>query len=197
MLIISSTVLAQDYGDFKPKNGSHHIGQVSGKLIDAENGSPLAFANIRLFRTNDILLEGTITDESGSFKFDEPALANGYLMINYMGYEETKIPITLNRNKKVEFLRKVKIKRSAVNLNEVSINEEKPIYESKMEKIVYNAENDLNESLDDASDVLRKTPLLSVDMDGNVSLRGSRGVKFLVNGKESTFLMGTRQVRSK
>ena len=69
----------------------------------------------------------------------------------------------------------------------MSINEEKPIYESKMEKIVYNAENDLNESLDDASDVLRKTPLLSVDMDGNVSLRDLRGVKFLVNGKESTF----------
>lgn len=190
LLFISLTVLAQDYGDFKPKNGSHHIGQVSGKLIDAENGSPLAFANVRLFRTNDILLEGTITDESGSFMFDELALANGYLMINYMGYEETKIPITLNRNKKVEFLRKIKVKRSAVNLNEVSINEEKPIYESKMEKIVYNAENDLNESLDDASDVLRKTPLLSVDMDGNVSLRGSRGVKFLVNGKESTFFNG-------
>ena len=63
LLIISSTVLAQDYGDFKPKNGSHHIGQVSGKLIDAQNGSPLAFANVRLFRTNDILLEGTISDD--------------------------------------------------------------------------------------------------------------------------------------
>ena len=60
-----------------------------------------------------------------------------------------------------------------------------------MEKIVYNAVNDLNESLDDATDVLRKTPLLSVDMDGKVSLRGSQNVKFLVNGKESTFFNGS------
>ena len=60
-----------------------------------------------------------------------------------------------------------------------------------MQKIIYNAENDLNESLDDATDVLRKTPLLSVDMDGNVSMRGSQNVKFLVNGKESTFFSGS------
>lgn len=177
-------------GNWGGSNASSHIGVVTGKLVDAENGEALAFANVRLFRFNDILLEGTITDEEGNFEFDKLALANGYLLINYMGYEETKVPITLNKNKKVEYLRKVKVKRSAVSLGEVSINEEKPIYESKMEKIVYNAENDLNESLDDASDVLRKTPLLSVDMDGNVSLRGSRGVKFLVNGKESTFFSG-------
>lgn len=190
LLLSPFAVLAQDYGGYKPKNGSQHIGEISGKLIDKENAEPLAFANVRLFRFNDVLLEGTITDENGNFKFEKLALANGYLMINYMGYEETKVPITLNRNKKVEFFRKIKVKRSAVSLEEVSVNEEKPIYESKMEKIVYNAENDLNESLDDASDVLRKTPLLSVDMDGNVSLRGSRGVKFLVNGKESTFFNG-------
>lgn len=190
MLLIPFGLLAQDYGGYKPKNGSQHIGEVSGRLVDAENGEALSFANVRLFRFNDILLEGTITDEDGSFVFDKLALANGYLLINYMGYEETRVPITLNRNKKVEFLRKIKVNRSAVSLGEVAINEEKPIYESKMEKIIYNAENDLNESLDDASDVLRKTPLLSVDMDGNVSLRGSRGVKFLVNGKESTFFSG-------
>lgn len=180
-----------DMGDWGKPSAAQHIGVVSGKLIDAEGGGSLAFANVRLFRFNDILLEGTITDEDGSFEFDELALANGYLLINYMGYEETRVDITLNRNKKVEYLRKIKVKRSSVSLEEVAINEEKPIYEAKMEKIIYNAENDLNESLDDAADVLRKTPLLSVDMDGNVSLRGSKNVKFLVNGKESTFFSGS------
>lgn len=178
-------------GDFRKGNASQHIGVVSGKLVDAEDGSSLSFANVRLFRFNDVLLEGTITDEGGSFQFSKLALANGYLLINYMGYEEKRVDISLNKNKKVEYLGKVKVARSAVNLQEVSIDEEKPIYEAKMEKIVYNAENDLNESLDDATDVLRKTPLLSVDMDGKVSLRGSQNVKFLVNGKESTFFNGT------
>lgn len=178
-------------GDFRKGSASQHIGIVSGKLVDTKDGSPLSFANVRLFRFNDILLEGTITDEGGNFQFNKLALANGYLLINYMGYEEKRVDITLNKNKKVEYLGKVKVARSAVNLQEVSIDEEKPIYEAKMEKIIYNAENDLNESLDDATDVLRKTPLLSVDMDGKVSLRGSQSVKFLVNGKESTFFSGS------
>ncbi len=177
-------------GDFRKGSASQHIGVVSGKLVDAEDGSPLSFANVRLFRFNDVLLEGTITDETGSFEFSRLALANGYLLINYMGYKEKRVDISLNKNKKVEYIGKVKVVRLAVNLQEVSIDEEKPIYEAKMEKIVYNAENDLNESLDDATDVLRKTPLLSVDMDGKVSLRGSQNVKFLVNGKESTFFSG-------
>ncbi len=171
----------------KNTNASQHIGKISGYLIDAKTGDNLAFANIRLFRKNDILMEGTITDESGYFAFEELGLANYYLLVNYIGYEEMKMPVELNKNKTFAYFKKVKVNPGAINLEEVSIVEDKPIYESKMEKIVYNAENDLNESLDDATDVLRKTPLLSVDMDGNVSLRGSSNVKFLVNGKESTF----------
>ena len=37
---------------------------------------------------------------------------------------------------------------------------------------------------------MRKTPLLSVDIEGNVSLNGSRNIKFLVNGKASSFFTG-------
>ena len=195
LLLLPIFLLAQrpnfSGGDFRKGNASQHIGVVSGKLVDAKDGSSLSFANVRLFRFNDVLLEGTISDESGIFEFSKLALANGYLLINYIGYEEKRVEISLNKNKKIEYLGKVKLARSAVNLNEVSIEEDKPIYEAKMEKIIYNAENDLNESLDDATDDLRKTPLLSVDMDGNVSLRGSQNVKFLVNGKESTFFSGS------
>ena len=168
-------------------NAALHNGKISGKLVDAETGEALSFANVRLFRMNDILMEGTISDDKGTFEFKELGLSPYYFLINYIGYEQTRVEVELNKNKTFVYLKKVKVKPSAVSLDAVSIVEDKPIYESKMEKIVYNAENDLNESLDDATDVLRKTPLLSVDLEGNVSLRGSSNVKFLVNGKESTF----------
>ena len=57
------------------------------------------------------------------------------------------------------YLKKIKVEPATVSISEVSINEDRPVYESKMEKIVYNAENDLNESLDDATDVLNKLKL--------------------------------------
>ena len=173
------------------KNASLHNGKISGKLVDEESGSELAFANIRLFRKNGILMEGTITDEKGAFQFNKLGLADYYFLVNYIGYEEARVDVSLNKNKTFVYLKKVKVAPSTININEVSINEDRPVYESKMEKIVYNAENDLNEGLDDATDVLRKTPLLSVDLEGNVNLRGSSNIKFLVNGKESTFFSGS------
>jgi hypothetical protein len=192
-LFIASLVFAQrpDMGSFGGKNAALHDGQISGKLVDAKSGDELPFANVRLFRKNDILMEGTITDEKGSFQFNKLGLADYYFLVNYIGYEEKRVEVSLNKNKTFIYLKKVKVEPGAVNLKEVSINEDRPVYESKMEKIVYNAENDLNEGLDDATDVLRKTPLLSVDLEGNVNLRGSSNIKFLVNGKESTFFSGS------
>lgn len=189
LFFVSFLTFAQrpNMGNFGGKNAALHNGQISGKLVDAKTGDELAFANVRLFRKNDILLEGTVTDERGVFQFTNLGYADYYFLVNYMGYEETRVDVSLNKNKTFVYLKKVRVEPSAVNLNEITINEDRPVYESKMEKIVYNAENDMNEGLDDATDVLRKTPLLSVDLEGNVNLRGSSNIKFLVNGKESTF----------
>lgn len=192
-VLFSGLIFAQrpNMGWSGGKNASLHNGKISGKLVDEESGSELAFANIRLFRKNGILMEGTITDEKGAFQFNKLGLADYYFLVNYIGYEEARVDVSLNKNKTFVYLKKVKVAPSTISINEVSINEDRPVYESKMEKIVYNAENDLNEGLDDATDVLRKTPLLSVDLEGNVNLRGSSNIKFLVNGKESTFFSGS------
>jgi len=180
LFLLSSFVFAQrpEMGGFSGKNAAMHTGQISGKLVDSKSGEELPFANVRLFRKNDILMEGTITDEKGGFQFNNLGLAEYYFLVNYLGYEEKRVEVALNKNKTFIYLKKVKVEPGAVNLKEVSINEDRPVYESKMEKIVYNAENDLNEGLDDATDVLRKTPLLSVDLEGNVNLRGSSNIKF-------------------
>ena len=70
----------------------------------------------------------------------------------------------------------------------MQLSTEAPVYENKIEKIVYNAENDISQSANDGIDVLRNAPLVSVDIDDKVSLRGSQNVKFLLNGKTSSFL---------
>ena len=74
-----------------------------------------------------------------------------------------------------DYFNKLKNKRYDPDMDRDTIN--------KIDKIVYNPENDILQTSDDATDVLRKTPLLSVDLEGNVSLRGSSNIKFLINGK--------------
>ena len=163
-------------------------GSISGKVKKSKNQKALEFATVSLknSQTNKIV-EGTITDAKGRFYFNEINVGEYKISIKFIGYKEQIIPIETSKRKPDLKIKEIYLEEDRALLSEVTIEEEKAIYETKIDKIVYNAENDLNETESDATDVLRKAPLLSVDLDGNVSLRGSRNIKFLVNGKASSF----------
>ena len=65
---------------------------------------------------------------------------------------------------------------------------QKELVEERVDRTIYNAENDQTTRGGDATDVLKRVPMLTVDMDGNVSLRGSSNIMVLVNNKPSTIM---------
>jgi ferric enterobactin receptor len=194
-LIIPFLSLAQDKhgggnrGGFGKDNSKDYIkGNISGKIIDSKTGKSLEYANISLTNTRwDKIIEGTITDAKGRFYINKIRSGKYQISVSYLGYDIQKIDFELTKKKPDVKLADILLVANSEMLSEVKISEQKPIFESKIDKIVYNAENDLNEGLNDATDVLRKAPLLTVDLEGEVSLRGSKNIKFLVNGKASTF----------
>jgi outer membrane cobalamin receptor len=199
LILIPFFTFSQDRGSGGGKGGSfkgfgkdnskdYIKGSVRGKIIDSKTGKPLQYASISLTNTSwGKIIEGTITDARGRFFMNKIRSGKYQISVSYLGYDSQEIDFELTKKKPDVKLADILMLANAEMLSEVKISEQKPIFESKIDKIVYNAENDMNEGLNDATDVLRKAPLLTVDLEGEVSLRGSKNIKFLVNGKASSF----------
>ena len=173
---------------FYTKSNSDSKTNIRGNIKNYQDDKNLEFATISLSEFNtDKLVEGTISNKKGKFLFDNLEAGKYKVSISFLGYRDTTIFVTTSKSKPFIKLKNIKIKPNNKLLSEIEISDNKLIYETKIDKIVYNAENDLNDSENDATDVLRKTPLITVDLEDNVTLRGSKNIKFLVNGKASTF----------
>jgi outer membrane receptor for ferrienterochelin and colicin len=179
-----STVYAQG-----PVNGgaSNVTGRISGSVIDSLTKKPVDYATITLYREgSNTPLNGTLTDEKGNFKMDNVVTGNYKVTVSFIGYNTKTIETIQTTPKKPDFqIGKVILGASGRSLNEVSVVGEAAVVENKIDKLVYNAEKDITAAGGNATDLLRKVPLLSVDMDGNVALRGSQNVRVLINGKPS------------
>lgn len=183
LLFLSKNIKSQSLNSFKNLD----FGYIKGKIKN-KNNINLEFATVSLYNNKDnSLVEGTITNSKGKFLFTDIIEGNYRIEISFIGYKDTSIVINKTTNNINNNINTIYLKEDAKLLSEINIEDRKLIYEAKIDKIIYNAENDLNETENNATDVLRKTPLVSVDLEDNISLRGSRNIKFLVNGKASSF----------
>jgi outer membrane receptor for ferrienterochelin and colicin len=76
-------------------------------------------------------------------------------------------------------------KKTAIKLKTVTIHGQKPLIEQRVDGIVFNVESLPAIAGSDASDVLRKVPMVSVDQNDELSIRGSSNIKVLIDGKPS------------
>lgn len=167
-------------------------GRIAGTIIDSVSGKPVDYATVALGRTGTtISSNGAMTDEKGSFKIDNIGPGVYRLTVAFLGYQ-TKIidPVKTTPQKPDLNLGHILLSPNTEMLGEVVVTGTAPVIENKIDKLVYNAEQDVAIAGGNATDVLRKVPLLSVDFDGNVSLRGSQNVKILINGKPSGSMAG-------
>ena len=156
---------------------------VKGKVVD-EASVAIPYANVAAYRTADsALVEGTATGELGLFELNlEPG--NYYLRITFLTYDP-KIIRNIDINTSEKDLGIIKLKENAVGLDEVIVTETKSQMQLQLDKKVYNVGSDLTDRGGNASDILDNVPSVTVDVEGNVSLRGSQNVRILINGKPS------------
>ena len=160
------------------------VGIISGNILEAEKEQPLQAATVSYFKMGESnAAQITLTDKNGFFVFEK--LSNGYYSVSiaYLGYAAYRIDSIHIRPERADFnLNEIRLLRKTTELETVVVYAEKPLFENKDGKIIFNASESALSNSSSATELLKQTPLVSVDADGKVQLKG-KDVKILIDDK--------------
>ncbi|WP_396601468.1 TonB-dependent receptor domain-containing protein [Algibacter sp. R77976] len=157
---------------------------IKGKVIESNNQLPIEYATVSLI--NNISkkpLTGTITSPEGLFTL-KTSETNFYIEISFMGFE-TKTFKDFEIIKNIIDLKTIALTEDNQALDEIVVRAEKSQTEFKLDKRVFNVGLDLSSTGASSLEVLNNIPSVNVNIEGEISLRGSQGVQILINGKPS------------
>ena len=183
LLIVLSThlVFSQSYNYGQPKE---YI--ISGTISSIDDDELLEYATITLLNPeNNNVITGGISDNLGRFSI--PAKQGNYkVLIEFISFKNVNYDnLVLNDN--VD-LGNIKLELDYESLGEVEIIAEETTVEVKLDKKIYTVGSDLSVRGGNAGDVLDNIPSVSVDIEGNILLRGNDAARILINGKPSSLV---------
>ena len=162
-------------------------GNLAGQLFDSLTGKPVEYATVSLVDpASHKTITGTVTGKNGVFSL--PVAKTGYynILMEAIGFlPVSREHLFISADKGLD-LGKVQMHIKESSLQSVTVTGGQKLIENKIDKMVFNAEKDLTSQGGVATDILKKIPQVSVDVDGNVELAGSSSIRFLIDGKPST-----------
>ncbi|HRP90053.1 MAG TPA: TonB-dependent receptor [Edaphocola sp.] len=160
---------------------------VSGKITDNSGITGLEMANVILVdKTNLKKQYVSYTEEDGTFSIQDVPAGTYTLTVYYIGFKDFKKEVSISNQH--FHLGDIALGENVTQLKEVVVTDFKKVIEQRPDGINYNVENDKSANGTSATEVLRKVPMVTVDMEGNVSLRGSSNIKVLIDGKPSELI---------
>ncbi|MBN2745599.1 MAG: TonB-dependent receptor [Bacteroidales bacterium] len=165
--------------------GERPKGTIKGKIIDHISKEAVPYATVALYSFRDSsLTTGSLSTDDGSFQIVDVPAGKYKMEIKFIGYEKYLKKEIILRPPNLDLdLGIIELQHVAGNLDAVEIVAEKTYVEYKIDKKVVNVGQDLNSSGGSAVDALENVPSVTVDIDGNVALRGSTSFTVFVNGK--------------
>lgn len=155
--------------------------KISGTVIDLNSSTPLEFANIVLFSAKDSTqVSGTVTDKKGLFELPNIQIGNYFIRISFIGYDNYTANINPVNN--ID-LGKIYLAHESIGISDVVVSGERAAISYEIDKKVINVGENFSASSGTAVDILENIPSVTVDIEGNVSLRGSSNFKVLIDGR--------------
>ncbi|MEP7236737.1 MAG: outer membrane beta-barrel protein [Ferruginibacter sp.] len=176
LLFFSTVVTAQ--------NTNPNSGLVIGSILDADNSKAIAGASVSLTLLSDTAVKhNQLSLKDGDFLFDKLVFGYYRLQVNAVGYTPLTIDSIYIRAERFDFdLNDIKLNKHSALLGEVIVYAEKPLIENKDGKIIFNTGESALSSGATTTELLKQTPLVNVDNDGKILLKGKE-VKILIDDK--------------
>ncbi len=164
-------------------------GTISGRVADSLTNLPVEYANILVFSTDTSLVSGGITTNEGIFIISNVPYGHYIIKITFIGYQDVWIDsVQLNGRNRSVYFENILLKQSAALLTQYEVTGQRSVMEMHIDRKVFNVDQSIVSQGQSATEVLETVPSVEVDMDGNVSLRGSGNVTILVDGRPSAMI---------
>ncbi len=161
-------------------------GSIYGKVFDMDAKVPIEYANVIVFSSNDSTqITGTITDKKGNFIIKNIRPGNYYVSVQFIGYRKKIIKNISTTSSRSINLGEIFIRVAAINLENVIVEGNRSPLTYQIDKKVLDVSQLPTTISGNAADVLENVPSVTVDIDGNVSLRGSTSFSVLIDGRPS------------
>jgi iron complex outermembrane recepter protein len=160
-------------------------GKISGSIKEEQNQLAIDGATVTLLLDKDSsLVKVAITDKQGNFVFENINEGSYFVSAGSIGHSSVySKSFTLSANQTAIVLDTLQLPPVDKALKDVTVTSKKPFIERKLDKTVVNVDASLTNAGITAMDVLEKSPGVTVDKDGNISLKGKQGVMIMVDGK--------------
>ncbi len=161
--------------------------QIKGVAIDAESGKTIPYVTITAQNGKGVI-KRLASDANGKFEFSIDSVGKIDVIIQSIGFQTSKNEVNIDaKNTKID-MGMIKLITGSEVLGEVAVVAQKPLVRTEVDKIVYNLEADPESKTSNALEMLRKIPLVTVDGEDNIQVKGSSNFKILLNGKTTSML---------
>ena len=159
-------------------------GLIRGSVSDSLTNKPAEYITLALKKEGNVIIT-VVTDQAGAFVFNEVPYGDYQLIATAIGYDLKTFAVSLNAEHKAFEVGQIPLVAQVNTLADVSVTAMRPMIKQEVDRITYDIQADPESKVLTALDMMRKVPLLSLDADDNIKLKGSDKYRILINGKPS------------
>lgn len=181
LMLIIALQCSSSATSLKAQENKH---QISGVIVDSLTQKGGEYVTVSL-KKDAVVIKSVVSDERG--KFTLPGISKGQytLVLGSLGYKQKQLALQVSADVN---LGNIKMAAAGNDLKEVAVSGSRPIIKQEPDRITYDIQADPESKVLTVMDMMRKVPLLSVDADDNVKLKGTGNYRILINGKPSGIL---------